>query len=305
MKSKAVISVHGGLGNQLFLLGLATLLSDQTQVSLRPWKKGSRTDAEGKVWISKYECFSDFSRRNSLLDSFFVLYTRNCFRLLLRKQKFIFWQKQIQCLFDFCVWIPRLFGIQIVTTLELGDFCVPKLLRRNYFFVYFQTIKASIAIKDRISEENLANSLEILENLIVADKKIMVLHIRMGDYRLNPEMGVLGSSYFTEALEAASTKFSWDEIWLFSDEPHEAKLMLPSAYSETLRLIDDKSFDPIQTLALMCCGDAYILSNSSFGWWAANLSYKSPEVIVVPNPWFARLNEPKGLIPESWIRVDV
>jgi len=53
----------------------------------------------------------------------------------------------------------------------------------------------------------------------------------------------------------------------------------------------------------MRLGTGYVLSNSTFGWWAAYLARMEPKVVVVPDPWFKKIDEPLGLIPIGWTRI--
>jgi hypothetical protein len=57
-----------------------------------------------------------------------------------------------------------------------------------------------------------------------------------------------------------------------------------------------------ETLELMRHGKGYVLSNSSFSWWAGALSHVDNASIICPTPWFERKNEPIDLIPKDWVR---
>jgi hypothetical protein len=51
-------------------------------------------------------------------------------------------------------------------------------------------------------------------------------------------------------------------------------------------------------------GDAYIIGNSTYSWWAATLSHKEPKMVIAPSPWFAEMDEPRFLVPPEWQRVE-
>jgi hypothetical protein len=48
-------------------------------------------------------------------------------------------------------------------------------------------------------------------------------------------------------------------------------------------------------------GSAYVIANSSFGWWAAYLKKDKNARVFAPSPWFANLPEPCDLFPPEWI----
>jgi hypothetical protein len=169
-------------------------------------------------------------------------------------------------------------------------------------FAYYQTLQASYPIREQLIRENLEKiSLSIKDEGL--EKEVLVLHIRRTDYKENPSIGLLPADYFNRALNQLSKKYEWDELWLFSDDFQEAILMVPDEFKSKVKVVSDGTESPTQTLALMACGNSFILSNSSFGWWAANLAYLPPKYVVVPNEWFKKIPEPVGLIPNHWIRV--
>ncbi len=304
MKKKTVVSVHGGLGNQLFQLGLAVQLSELSEVALNPWKSRCRADDQGKIWISYYKVSKTFSTSDSLLDRFFSLYTRVAFRLAARVHIHGIAGRIFSYLYKSVIQIPRIFQIQIVTTQEMGNFEIPQLLRRNYVFAYFQTLEAVSPIKQQLISDNLEKFLPQRATQ-VKEKEILILHVRRTDYKENPKIGLLPPNYFKDALAHLSKIYAWDELWLFSDDPQEAVLMVPQEFKDKLVVIPVEGNMPPDTLALMACGNSFILSNSTFGWWAANLAYNPPKHVVVPSKWFNQIDEPAGLIPKAWIRVNI
>ncbi len=300
MKKKTVVSVHGGLGNQLFQMGLASKLSENSQVLLNPWKNHYRGDSLGKAWISHYKQFAEYSGKLNRIDHFFIPYTRSCFKLLNAKGRPKQGKSLRRFLFSLCVFLPRCIGIRIITTTKLGNFEIPSLLHRNYIFAYFQTEQAAGCLKEKLIAEHIELVRDEIKN---EEKEILVIHVRRTDYKQNPEIGLLSSEYFRIALEELSKVYMWEELWLFSDAPTEALELIPDRFRINTRVMPSDDVSPIETLALMSCGSAYILSNSTFGWWAANLALKKPKFVVAPEPWFRSLEEPSGLIPINWIRV--
>ena len=47
----------------------------------------------------------------------------------------------------------------------------------------------------------------------------------------------------------------------------------------------------------------YIISNSSFSWWAAFLRKDRTAPVFCPDPWFQGMKDPDSLIPHEWHKV--
>lgn len=304
MKKKTVISIHGGLGNQLFQVGLAMKLARETEVILTPWRKNCRLDGSGNPWASHFEVFRQFSTHTNLLDKAMSAYTRTSFKVLnlyIRTTGSSF-QTLLYLLYWLMIKVPRIFQISVVTSTEFGYFEIPKPLLRNYIFAYYQTISASVEITESLVSDRKFRKL-ITPEQSSEGREVLVVHVRRSDYKDNPQIGLLSETYFSKALEYLSQLYEWDELWLFSDDTEEARGMIPEKFRTKLRVIDQGEEIPIKTLAMMTRGNAFILSNSTFGWWSAVLAEKTPKFVLVPTKWFFELPEPKGLIPIHWNRV--
>jgi hypothetical protein len=68
--------------------------------------------------------------------------------------------------------------------------------------------------------------------------------------------------------------------------------------------IDNTNLSASETLQLFRRCDGYIIANSSFSWWAAMLSQAVNPIVIAPTKWFRNLEDPKELIPPSWLRVN-
>jgi hypothetical protein len=177
---------------------------------------------------------------------------------------------------------------------------------RGYFqtYEYFSWLKAQGWLED-VQVTDPSNWFSEMREEI-DQKKPRVVHIRRGDYLspINAAIGALGAQYFLNALEyCAQLDKSIDgltnEIWVFSDDPEQAKLELQSIFPENTRWINPPAdADPAETLLLMGRGSWLILSNSSFSWWAAALSPVAQ--VIAPRKWFRSMDDPEQLKPDFW-----
>ena len=131
----------------------------------------------------------------------------------------------------------------------------------------------------------------------------IIVHVRLGDYRKEPGLGLIGPEYYAAALAEARSVWPDSRIWLFSDEPDAAIAMLPAG-TPAPRVIDPPTTatQPADLLRVMTLGRCYILANSTFGWWAAMLAQAADRQVTVPDPWFVIGDQPRDLIPHAWRR---
>lgn len=132
----------------------------------------------------------------------------------------------------------------------------------------------------------------------------LVVHVRRGDYRKEKKFGLLSADYYHLAIEWQMNKFPYGRIWLFSDEIEFAKTLIPRKYQPQVRALAPNKVSSARTLEVMKKGRGFVLANSSFGYWAAQLSGVSSSRIIAPSPWFRDIVEPHDLINPEWERID-
>ena len=113
----------------------------------------------------------------------------------------------------------------------------------------------------------------------VVDGESISLHIRRGDYTVNPNHPTQTVEYYDKALSNFDSKIP---VFVFSDDPswcHEQKL-----FSDDRFLISDGNATEFD-LCLMSLCTYHIIANSSFSWWGAWLA-KSKKIIA-PKNWFS------------------
>jgi hypothetical protein len=138
------------------------------------------------------------------------------------------------------------------------------------------------------------------------DAKPIIVHLRLGDYRAEKSFGIPGAEYYREALIYIRERESSAPIWLFSDEPHAALGRMPSELLAELPhvVIAPAGTSAADNLEVMRLGAAYILANSTFGYWAATLSSCDQSLVTIPNPWFRDVPNFVDFAPPSWRRFD-
>jgi hypothetical protein len=132
---------------------------------------------------------------------------------------------------------------------------------------------------------------------------LTAIHVRRGDYKdLEAYHGTMRSSYYREALESLSPAlFPGEDIVVFSDEPNEAREIMPNAKA----YIGPKDLiSPAENLVLMSTCKNIVGANSTFSLWAGMIMKSNTSQRVFPKPWFTSTKiDDSDLLPPEFIRI--
>ena len=140
---------------------------------------------------------------------------------------------------------------------------------------YFKHIEDEIR-KDFSFGEQLRN--ECKEFIDSIESKIISLHIRRGDYVVNPNHPVQPIEYYQKALKLLPSDLP---VLVFSDD---SKWCKEQEFFDGDRFLISTNSSVDSDLCLMSLCDYHIIANSSFSWWGAWLA-KSKKTIA-PKKWF-------------------
>ncbi len=126
-------------------------------------------------------------------------------------------------------------------------------------------------------------------------QRLVVIHVRRGDYVQNEEHLALPLSYYRKAV---ATIQSPENVYvIISDDPDFAEAefadLHPRYISRNEAVID---------FQFLVNADICILSNSTFSWWGAYLNTRNARVLA-PRYWSGAHNgheHPRGILPAGW-----
>ena len=174
-------------------------------------------------------------------------------------------------------------------------------LRGTVLIGYFQTYEFVYPA----SPNNIVEKMRILLGVSdsrKANSNEVAIQLRLGDYENNLHIGMLELSYFRQALSIARVDFNVQSAAVFSDDIEKALAFLAANTELELRNGESASKGAVSTLIAMSDHAYFIISNSTFAWWAATLSRNTKKVIA-PNPWFSGPDSPPKIMPPNWITV--
>jgi hypothetical protein len=309
-RQEIYLVLRGGLGNQLFQVAAALKLAEGGKILVNK-SLGSVRSTHGLADILYFRLpenvtFVDF-RFNKFLEKLLSVNLRlglksrgrNLNKPILRT---------IEIFSDLCFTIYFKKPTHLINAKNIGDFSVKLRNHRNLLNGYFQSeewANASTTQSKFLSPTLAATSQRLADLLIdVQRDRPIILHIRRGDYSFEPDIGILDYRYFRNAIEKLETLTPVRNIWIFSDEPNSVLIdsFVPSNFNG--RIIEEPNLSPAETLELMRHGTAYVISNSTFSWWAAFLSYHRNAITIMPVPWFKNQESPLGIKPTDWTEIE-
>jgi hypothetical protein len=303
-KNKKVLVLTGGLGNQLFQLAAGLTTSSPENLILERNLGKPRLNRQGNPDIDSFlfprqltfNALYQGRLRLSIFGSFLFKISSKTFNYKFLQNIWLWMKKKV----EFCgVFISN--GVGFDPRLVSGD-------EFKFIFGPFHTYRylESESIRRFMCEMSPKVSPSWLNDLRIASafEKPIVLHIRLADYKGIEELGILRADYFRNSLNRALKLFPESRVWLFSDEEDIALEILDSHIVSSIRVINYDKYDSAANLEAMRLGHCYVLSNSTFSWWGAYLSYFPNAKVFCPSNWFRTKQNPLFMIPNEWEMVD-
>jgi len=143
------------------------------------------------------------------------------------------------------------------------------------------------------------------------DNKTALIHVRRGDFLRDERQ--LNISYYEKSLDYMRSQninklhvFTDDKDWVLNQKLFESveKIVSQKSGNEKkfvergINSIDDKE-ETIKTFSSMLKYNNFVLSNSSFSFWAAFLKSTIKSKVTIPDPMF-RNEERKNIYLENW-----
>ena len=167
---------------------------------------------------------------------------------------------------------------------------------QSYLYVDKKLLESKMDVK--ISETAKLKIETYREQAIVQDP--ILVHVRLGDYLREDSFGVPGIDYYLKAIYEVEKKYGEQSIWLFSDDPKQALELFPLEIQRRITLISEPGLSAMENLQIMRLCTKYIIANSTYGWWSAQLARSEHPEVYFPKPWFLSMNDPNALTPDTW-----
>jgi hypothetical protein len=294
-KNLLFVAMSGGLGNQLFQLAAALSRAPIEDIYL---DYGISNTQPGV--LSEYA----FPRELRIYNKKVPLIFRKAHNLFMLQTRFT--PNGLKAKISRCVSSAILFFYRIKLISEIN---AAKQIRIN---------RPPRLLIGYFHDENIAQSLiHTLGNLrsqahsnefdeyakSISTSKPLIVHLRLGDYSMEPEIGMLTSEYFALAISFLRQRGISNPILVFTNDIPRAELIISNIQQVHEYQFAPGNLSPSETLELMTHGSAFIISNSTFSWWAAFMRKDRNALVIAPKPWYRTLSEPEKMIPDDWVRL--
>jgi glycosyl transferase family 11 len=168
---------------------------------------------------------------------------------------------------------------------------------------YFASVE-SIIRHDLALQRTLAEPAENLRKKISSTESVCI-HVRRGDYLQHlSHHGVVGAEYIQNAVKLLDSRLGRPRFYVFSDDIPWCREHLRLDAEHCFVTPENAGRDDIEHFRLMTLCRHFIISNSTFSWWAAWLSQSSNKIVIAPRQWHAdRKIVDCDVVPASWLRL--
>lgn len=294
-----IISIFGGLGNQMFQYACGKALASKLGVELKLDTSFLNNKTERKNFtIRDYELgiFEINEEIASLAEvRKYIPDLWNCTKPELLKYKLLrllngnnyYFEKQ-KLQFE-----PR----------------IKQIKDKSYVYGYFQSEKYFIDIKNEILHAfTLKNKPDEQNETLITKLKSensVSIHIRRGDYHNSP-FNLLELAYYQQAIELIKQRIDSPKFYIFTNDYDWASENFASFDIDKTIITHNQGDRSFMDMILMSYCKHNICANSSFSWWGAWLSQYSDKIVIAPKQWFKK-QENKAtiydLIPENWLKI--
>ncbi len=129
---------------------------------------------------------------------------------------------------------------------------------------------------------------EIADDILAHNS--VAIHVRRGEYKDFSEFGTCSAEYYNNAIKYIASKVDNPKFFIFTEDHNWFKnnidINYPNfhvVYKEEKESIGRDYWELLQLMALC---DHFIIANSTFSWWGAWLSENRDKIIISPDPWF-------------------
>lgn len=176
---------------------------------------------------------------------------------------------------------------------EKDFYCYGYFQAERYFKKFKSIITEELHVKSAVSNKNM----EIL-NSIYSTESVCV-HIRRGDYSESCISDICDANYFIRGISLMKKKVPNAFFYFFSDDMVWVKEKIGIVENGIYVNQNNKAHEDLQ---LMYHCKHFIISNSSFSWWAQYLSSNKDKIVIAPKKWNNK-NTIEDIYMDNWVLI--
>lgn len=305
-----VIYMQGRLGNQLFQYAAARMLQqkyhEEVLLDYSDIERNHKTKDDGWEDALKY-----FNTSYNIISTNYTSGSLKCIKKInyyASRINLRIWEKSGKRIPKnaICYWIENLFGIHIFDTgyvpIKLNKRC-----KLNYYQGYFESPKYFEGLESILFNELTPKFPPKKENKglyrVIEENESICVSVRRGDFFSDKNAniyGICGRDYFLQGVRVIRERFPNAVVIAFSDDIEWVKRNLDFGSKVFYESGKDEVWEKLR---LMYSCKHFVISNSTFSWWAQYLSRNRDKIVIAPNVW-RRDGKKCAIYQESWIRLE-
>lgn len=199
--------------------------------------------------------------------------------------------------------IFEIFHIFLWKTPRYKDFGIKDTKQGTYYFYgYWQSDKYFRGYENVIRKELQVKTEPIPEAIryikLANRANSVCVHVRRGDY-VQGNMITCDEKYYLTGMKYIVDKTDGECTFLiFTDDTEWVKENIHFQYPVEYVTIEEPDYE---VLRIMYSCNHFVISNSSYSWWAQFLSKCKNKIVYAPNVWFPNMPEEKSIYQDNWV----
>lgn len=152
------------------------------------------------------------------------------------------------------------------------------------------------------------NKIQIdIKKKYLKNEKIISLHFRLGDYKINPTNFILNISYYIDSLKyiLENDKYNCNEVLCIYEIEDEVQItfmidQLKDIFCNINFSKVSSELEDWEQMILMSVCYHNIIANSTFSWWGAYLNQNIDKIVCYPDKWLVRTVDLSNFFPKKW-----
>ncbi len=300
-----ILKIQGRLGNQMFQYAFAKSLQQKFYQDEKIIVNYSKSKFSQKCYFCEknpfnFETLDSTYKLNLNIIQTFIFYSYTLYKLIFKKKSDIKMQSFL-----------NKFGIYYLQDDGYCDFKKSK-FKNKLIYGYFGSLKFFSNVEEEIKQDfQLSSSFLSKKNKIflkeIQKSNSCAISIRRGDYtnsNISNYFLVCEESYYNEAIKRAKKEIPNCRFIVFSDDIEWVKENIKLLKKEKDVLYENKDNGTLETFYLMQNCKNFIISNSTFHWWAQYLSIYKDKNVYAPSIWNNE-REALNIYLENWKLIDI
>ncbi len=299
-----IVELSGGLGNQLFEYAAARYIQLQTgeQIifNLYPFQH----DPQREYSLGHFaldEEVSKLSRCQSWLKGNWseilchIYHRRGLTRGAESFQKLS--RKGLLLSFDVYRYYP-------IDAAKKGYYWKGNFQSEKYFPKMKQVLQKDFALKEELPDST-QKLIEEMQNC-----QSVCVHVRRGDYVTNPVdhqiLDICGKRYYEKAMDYVTGQIRNPVFYIFSNTKEDLDWIRENyRFQGDVRYVDLEQPDYLELKTMSMCKH-FIISNSTFSWWAQYMADNGEKIVVAPSIWYnGDAQDATDIYQDAWHIIDV